>query len=190
MARGSLAARRPGPHPVRPLTYSAFVDEEDRAPFFVGFFLWRASVRAASGGSAHASHRTLTTPARIVQDLPDMAGVIRDAQLVVDADAPPARRSKAGFPSPASPGLLAAIPRGVSDPPPSVPVFCPARPSSVPPGRRPSAQRLTVWRHTCTRRATSDGLRAPFSNRRTASKRRFSSATKSRLTPAGLPIKG
>jgi hypothetical protein len=39
---GSLAARRPGPHPVRPLTYSAFVDKDDRAPFF---YSWSVILR-------------------------------------------------------------------------------------------------------------------------------------------------
>ena len=39
LQNGSLAAWRPGAHPVRPLAYPAFVDEDDRAPFFLGFFL-------------------------------------------------------------------------------------------------------------------------------------------------------
>src|SRR5580658_885543 len=34
-----LAAWRPGTTPVRALAQSAFVDEDDRAPFFSGFFL-------------------------------------------------------------------------------------------------------------------------------------------------------
>ena len=35
----SLAARRPGAHPVRALAQSTFVDENDDAPFPAGFFL-------------------------------------------------------------------------------------------------------------------------------------------------------
>ena len=38
LQNGSLAARRPSPHAMRPLAYPAFIDEEDRAPFFLGFF--------------------------------------------------------------------------------------------------------------------------------------------------------
>ena len=34
-----LPARRPGPHPMRSFAQSAFVDEDDRAPFPAGFFL-------------------------------------------------------------------------------------------------------------------------------------------------------
>jgi len=39
LQNGSLAARRPSAYPVRPLAYSAFVDEDDGAAFFLGFFL-------------------------------------------------------------------------------------------------------------------------------------------------------
>ena len=35
----SLAASRPGSDPMGPLAYSAFVDEDDRSPFGLGFFL-------------------------------------------------------------------------------------------------------------------------------------------------------
>ena len=38
LQNGSLAARRPSPHAMRSLAYPAFVDEDDRAPFFFGFF--------------------------------------------------------------------------------------------------------------------------------------------------------
>ena len=39
LQNGSLAAPRPGAHPVRPLADSAFVDEDYRVPFGLGFFL-------------------------------------------------------------------------------------------------------------------------------------------------------
>src|ERR1700748_601767 len=47
--------------------------------------------------------------------------------------------------------------------------------------------RLTVWLHTLTRRATSLWLN-PCRNSLNPSSRRRSSASKSRLTPRGLPI--
>ncbi len=40
----SLPARRPSAAPVRPLTQSAFVDEDDRTPLFAGFFLMAGQV--------------------------------------------------------------------------------------------------------------------------------------------------
>ena len=46
---------------------------------------------------ARSSHRTLTTPARIVQDLPDMAGMILDTELVVDPMRHPRAGPKRGF---------------------------------------------------------------------------------------------
>ena len=39
-----LSPRRPGTAAVRALAQSAFVDEEDRAPFFLGFFLMAGHV--------------------------------------------------------------------------------------------------------------------------------------------------
>lgn len=38
LQNGSLAVPRPGAHPVRPLAYSALVDEDNRAPLGLGFF--------------------------------------------------------------------------------------------------------------------------------------------------------
>src|SRR5579863_1529133 len=36
---GGLAARRPSPHPMRPLAHSAFIEEDDGTAFRPGFFL-------------------------------------------------------------------------------------------------------------------------------------------------------
>src|SRR5438270_2383565 len=44
LEHGSLAAWRPGATPVGPLAQPAFVDEDDRAPFFLGFFLMSGHV--------------------------------------------------------------------------------------------------------------------------------------------------
>jgi hypothetical protein len=67
----------------------------------------------------------------------------------------------------------------------------PARPAFFSPGRptRASAccHRITDWRWTPRRRATSLWL-MPASNKRAASIRRRSNSSKSRRTPAGLPI--
>jgi hypothetical protein len=38
LEHGSLTTRRPSATPMGPLAQSAFVDEDDRAPFFFGFF--------------------------------------------------------------------------------------------------------------------------------------------------------
>jgi hypothetical protein len=76
--------------PVGPLAYSAFVDEDDRAPFFLGFFFngWPLHAPPAADGFLiplpRSSYRALTTPAQIIQNLPNMAGVILDAELVID----------------------------------------------------------------------------------------------------------
>src|SRR5215471_8994029 len=98
LQNGSLAARRPSSHAMRPLAYSTFVDEDDRASFFLGFFFngWPLHAPPAADGFliplARSSYRTLTTPAQIIQDLPNMAGVILDAELVIDQ----VRYSRAG----------------------------------------------------------------------------------------------
>ena len=69
--------------------------------------------------------------------------------------------------------------------------FLPARPAFlspvVPDSSRSFAQRLTDWRCTFTRRATSDWL-SPWRMSRAAFIRRCSSATKSRRTPIGFPM--
>ncbi len=69
--------------------------------------------------------------------------------------------------------------------------FRPARPAFFNARRPPlvscRAQRFTDWRCTPTWRATSASL-SPFCSRAAARKRRFSKASKSRLTPAGFPM--
>jgi hypothetical protein len=75
--------------PVGPLAYPAFVDEDDRAPSFCAFFDgWSLPAPPAADGFLiplpRSSYRALTTPAQIIQNLPNMAGVILDAELVID----------------------------------------------------------------------------------------------------------
>jgi hypothetical protein len=69
--------------------------------------------------------------------------------------------------------------------------FRPARPAFlspfIPDAPSSFAHRLTDWRCTPTRRATSAWL-APCRNSRAASSRRLSSASKSRRTPIGFPM--
>ena len=64
-----------------PLAYPAFVDEDDRASFLLGFFFNGRPLHPppmADGfliALTRPSYRALATPAQIIQDLPYMAGL-------------------------------------------------------------------------------------------------------------------
>ena len=87
---GCLSARRPSATTMRSLAQSAFVDEDQDAPFPERFFL-RAGhtfffqiVDLLFIAFPCSPHRPLRAPAQTDQNLPDMALVIAHAELLLD----------------------------------------------------------------------------------------------------------
>src|ERR1700691_4629868 len=194
---GGLAARRPSPHPMRPLAHSAFVDEDDGTALRPGFFLilgqlprfhWRIASSFRSRARPSGRWQLQPRPSSTFQTWPGWYWTPNSLSIRW--------------------AIRQQVHSGVSYPSTSGPFFnnSPRRSRSVSlnSGLRParpaffnaclpfllysSAHRLTVWRQTFSRTAISDWLRSPFSSSRTAFIRRFSSASKSRATPAGFPI--
>ncbi len=85
-----LAARRPGPTAVRTLTQTAFVDEDDRAAFFFGFFFdGRPSLPLPIGNGflvalQRPARGALRTPIQLPEQFPHVAGVIADAEFLLN----------------------------------------------------------------------------------------------------------
>lgn len=191
-----LASRRPRAATMRLQAQSAFVDEDDRLAFASGVFFragqWvffhqriasslRSSARPVGRWQVQPSCRRMRhtwlgwyrTPHSISINSatrPDVQSPFSKPKASAPRCSPRSTRRRSG-----------AARRG------GRPIFFALRRDRRPPSSSCCAQRLTDWRWTPTSRATSDWLR-PLRNRSTAFIRRFSSASKSRRTPAGFPI--
>ena len=97
LQHGRLPAGRPGAAAVRPLAYARLVDEDDRAPLFLGFFLAAGSCATPPLGmlSSLRSRARPTGRCGLLQDLPDVSGMVGDAELLLDqpCDAPASTRA-------------------------------------------------------------------------------------------------
>ena len=191
-----LSARRPGPHPVRSLAQSAFVDEDDRAPFAQGFFLicgqryffqWRmpsslrSTARPVGRWQDQLSLRRMRQTWSSWYRTPVWCSMRSRTRRAVHS---PLVYPNASGPSLSATSSSASWPRSnfARRPLPGA-----LRNPWTPDCSSSRAQRLTDWRCTSTRRATSDWLN-PWRNNRAASIRRRSKAAKSRRTPAGFPM--
>jgi hypothetical protein len=193
---GSLTARSPGADPMRLLAQSAFVDKDDCSPLLPGFFFisghrtcfqrwmagssrwvarpigrWQLQPRerkirhTCPGWYLWPVCRSIRSPTR---------GVVHNPVPYPKTSGPSVRpRRKAASCSGLKRGLRPARPAFLS---PRLPRRCQSACQ-----RRADSRETPVWR------ATSAWLQ-PFSNRRAACSRRFSSASKSRFTPLGLPM--
>ena len=176
---------------MRLLTPSAFVDEDERAAFVVGFFLWRARSCACRRGSALRCARAPFRPG-VAGSTRVPAGSSRRGLRGMRprtrrrSGEPPAGRSTRASGSGELRGLRATATSGVGAARRRA-AACVRRSPAAPCPRYCRRHSLTVGRATLSRRAVSDCL-CPWSSSRIASKRRFSIAWKSRFTPLGLPL--
>ena len=96
------AARRPRAAAMRPLAQPAFVDEDDRAALFLGFFLRAGQVLVFPLANrllvalAGLADRSLRAPVERPQQLPDVALVVGDAKSGRGSTAPPADKLHSG----------------------------------------------------------------------------------------------
>src|SRR5215467_4276815 len=193
-----LTPRRPSPHAVGPFTQSAFVDEDDGLASFCSVFFnsgqrWRFHLRMAG------SFRSKARPAGRCGVQPRSRS--RRQACTVEYFTPHSRSIRSA--------TRQAVQRLVPYPRACGPLFKPCRirwrsaavswagrpargarfRAPGPPCSNCRAQRLTDCRCTPTRRATSaSGM--PCLSSRAAFRRRCSSFTRSRLSPAGCPIAG
>jgi hypothetical protein len=191
-----LSPRRPSPAAVRAFAQSAFVEEDDGTSFSGSVFFnsgqrtfFQCAIAASSRSKARPTGRWQLQPScrRTFQTCPGWKrtphslsissatrGAVHRLVLYPKTSGPRSRARSMRRKS-------AELNRG----------FRPARPAFFKPRRPPVsscwAQRLTDCRWTPTSRATSAWLHPCFSSL-AAHKRRSSSASKSRLTPAGFPM--
>jgi hypothetical protein len=186
----------PSPAAVRALAQSAFVDEDDRAALLAGFFLmagqrclfqWRICSSFRSKARPVGRWQLHPSEIRIRQTWPGWY-LMRNSCSIRWATRAEVQRP-VSYPKASGPrwskdlrrSRWAGLNRGLR----------PARPACRRPSRPPSAicraQRLTLCALTFKRRATLDWLNPSASNS-AAWMRRRSKASKSRLTPAGLPM--
>jgi hypothetical protein len=191
-----LPLGRPGPTPVWPLAEPALIDEHYRAPLSLGFFLSSGQRRFFHRLMA-CSSRSSARPVGLWQLHPSF---FNNHPTCPGWYSTPKSRS-------ISSATRSSVQRWVSYPKAWGPCLSPssrrlrsvslkrdlrpARPACFSPARPLSsicfAQRLTDWRCTPTRRATSASLR-PLLSKPNALNRRRSNASKSLLTPAGFPM--
>lgn len=185
-----LALGRPSPHAVRLLGQPALVDEDNGAPFGLGFLFSASHVLRFQRAMA-CSSRSMARPTGFWQLQPKRWERMRMA-VVGWQVTPNSRRmtlatrgsvqSGVGKPDCCGPAVRISASRascsGVSR------GLRPARPAafnaSIPPSSRARFQRRTDWRLAPTRRATS-ACDMPFSKSRLARIRRFSMPAKSRF---------
>ena len=192
----SLSSRGPRPAPVRPFAQTTFVDENYGLALQLGFFL--------SSGHRFCFHRRIASSSRskaLVVGLWQLhPSFVSSFHTCPEWYLIPHSRSIKS-------ATLQAVQRPVSYPSASGPRFKPSRilsrSASVKRGFRPArpaffkpdmpnslscrAQRLTDWRCTPTRRATSASW-IPCFNSLAACMRRCSSTSKFLFTPAGFPM--
>src|SRR3990172_3964347 len=191
-----LAFRSPSANAVWPLAQSGLVDKDDRLAFGLGFFL--------SWGQRTRFHRRILASSR--------SNALPTGRWQLQPNFPKSRHTCPGwYSTPRRDRITSAtrstVQRPVPYPNASGPFFRsswsrssfslssfglrPARGAAFNPSRPWTdsclAQRLTDWRCTPTRRATS-ASETPCVNNQAASSRRRSNALKSRRTPAGFPI--
>ena len=191
-----LALWRPRPTAMRALAQSAFINEHDRASFLLGFFLsfgqlcfFHRLIARSSRSSARPVGRWQLHPS-FPNSQPTWPGwYLTPNSCLINLAIRSRVHRFVSYPSGCGPSLSlvssffksASLRRGLR----------PARPAFFKP-RRPlfsicCAQRLTDWRCTPTRRATSASL-SPSLNSVYARKRLCSNPSKSLLTPAGFPM--
>ena len=178
-----LSPWRPSAAAVRALAQSAFVDEDDGAPLFLGFFLisgqrccFQRRILSSSRSSARP-YRTLAAPAQLPQNPPGLRGVVLAPRIPARSDGPRATTSTSWFRNPA-PRARVLTPRSMRRKSSGHKrALRPARPACfrarTPPCFNCSAQRLTDCRCTPTCRATSAGC-TPWRNSRAPNSRRSS----------------
>src|SRR5215472_3064852 len=97
----SLSARRPGPHPMRALAQSAFIDTRSHAPRGGLFFNARPRHPLPAPDRLFialqcAPARSLAAPVELAQDSPYLRGVILYAALLLDELAHPPQCPQSG----------------------------------------------------------------------------------------------
>src|SRR5215472_11059265 len=192
----SLPARCPGPYPMRSFAQPAFIDKHDQPLFAEGFFLMRGHatrfqrrIACSSRSSARPLGRwQLQLSLRRIRHTCE--GLYRTWYCCsISLRTRASVHSPVAYPNTSGPALsvrstsASCCTLNLGLRPARSAFFSPARPT------RASArcQRITDWRWTPRRRATSLWL-MPASNKRAASIRRCSNSSKSRRTPAGFPI--
>jgi hypothetical protein len=193
----SLASGSPASTTVGPLAQSALVDEDDRLPSTPRVF-FSAGQRSRFQRRMAASSRSMARPAGRCGLQPRPRKIRHTCDELYDT--PHVRSIKSAtrgivhrpmsYPSSSGPRLSSrSITRRSAGESfglrPARPAFFrPARPDSP----SASCHRYTDWRCTPSSRATSACVQ-PCWRSLAARRRRFSSASKSRLTPAGFPMR-
>src|SRR5215472_14222570 len=191
-----LSAWCPSSQPMRSFAQSALVDEDDGAPLREGFFLIRGQVICFQRLIA-CSLRSSALPVGRWQLQPSLRRMRQTWSswyrtpvcCLMSSRTRRAVHSPLLYPNPSGPRLSAP---SISRIWPWVsfggrPVRSALRKPCTPPCLNCRAQRLTDCRCTPNSRATSDWL-SPSRSNRAPSSRRSSNFSKSRRTPAGLPM--
>src|ERR1700751_5716360 len=191
-----LAARCPGAYPMGPFAQSALVDEDDGAPLRQGFFLIRGhstffqrAIRCSSRSSARPLGRWQLQLSRRNRRH-TCEGSYRTAYCCsISFATRPSVHSPLLYPKYSAPccsqcsTCRSSVSLSLGGRPARAARCSPARPAVA----KVWAQRLTDWRLTPKRRATSASL-WPRSSSRAAVMRRCSNSTRSRRIPRGNPI--
>ena|SRR5688572_14763683 len=192
-----LSFGRPSPTTVRPLAQSTLVDKHYRALLPVGFFL-SLGQRFFFHRSIFSSSRSNARLAGLWQLQPSSCKIrhtwagwyLTPHSCSIRSATREVVHSSVLYPLAWAPCLSldstrrrsAVLSKG----------FLPARPAflspRIPDSLSSLSQRLTDWRCTPTRRATSD-CETPARSKRAAFNRRCSNTSKSRRTPIGFPMK-
>ncbi len=192
-----LASGSPASAAVGPLAQSAFVDEDDRLPSTPGVF-FSAGHRLRFQRRMAASSRSMARPVGRCGLQPSPRKIRHTCEELYDTPHVRSIRSATrgivhkpmSYPSSSGPRLSSRsmVRRSAAESfgfrPARPAFFRPARPASA----SASCHRYTDWRCTSSSRATSACVHPCWSSL-AARRRRFSSASKSRLTPAGFPMR-